>query len=159
MKKPSFEVLRQSIGRLLGNLLLAEPSLAGPTQQKPLIVPVPNHWTHAWSRAAGTAKSLALAISDATHWPVNSRTVRRTRKTAKQGMLSWTERKRNVRGAFEIRSAKQLTARHVLLVDDVLTSGATAAELASRIKKAGASRVTVVVVARGTGARESPPPA
>ncbi|MCA9134105.1 MAG: hypothetical protein KDA45_13150, partial [Planctomycetales bacterium] len=122
----------------------------------PWLVPVPNHWSHGFSSAANTAESLARAIARPTGWRVATRIVGRIRKTAKQGMLSWTERKRNVRGAFAINRTQGLSGRHVMLVDDVLTSGATAAELSRLLLKAGAARVSVLVIARGTGARESP---
>jgi predicted amidophosphoribosyltransferase len=126
-----------------------------PIDSPPIVVPVPNHWTHAFGGAADAAGSLARSLSNKTGWELNTRIVRRIRKTAKQGMLSWSERKQNVRGAFKISDAKQVTARHVIVVDDVLTTGATSAELSSRLKRAGAASVSVVVAARGTGARES----
>jgi ComF family protein len=164
MKKPSFEPLRQAFGILLAEALLPERTSGhehdddGVTngEEQPLIVPVPNHWTHGFSAAADTADSLARAVAAHTGWPVAARIVRRIRKTAKQGMLTWSERKNNVRSAFEIRSSTKLIGRHVMLVDDVLTSGATAAELAKLLTKAKAARVTIVVAARGTGVRESP---
>ncbi len=128
---------------------------ASPQGGSPWIVPIPYHWSHAFSTAAPTANSLAWAIGRHTGFAVKIGLARRTRKTAKQGMLSWTERKQNVRGAFKIRGARDLSGRHVLLVDDVLTSGATAGELAQCFMQAGAGEVSVVVVARGTGSKES----
>ena len=80
--------------------------------------------------------------------------VRRIRKTSKQGMLSWTERTQNVRGAFKLRPTERIRGRHVIVIDDVLTSGATANEIAKVLRKGGAKAVTVAVAARGTGARE-----
>lgn len=161
IKKPSFETLRIGLGRLLGKLVAAELVTNGlgvaSEDRGALIVPVPYHWTHTFAGAAFTANSLARSISQETGLPVSTRVARRTRKTAKQGMLSWSERRQNVRGAFEIRRAQELTGRHVLLVDDVLTSGATTGELASHFLKAGAARVSVVVVARGTGTKERSP--
>ena len=153
-KKRSFESLRLGIGRLLAELIMQQPAVVQQPPLPPLIVPVPYHWTHAFSGTARTANSLAQAIGQHNGWPVKTRIARRIRKTAKQGMLSWTERKQNVRGAFEIRQAKVLSGRHVLLVDDVLTSGATAGELAGRLVRAGAREVSVVVIARGTGTKD-----
>lgn len=156
IKKPSFETLRLGLGRLLGDLVVSELGNAS-AERSPLIVPVPYHWTHAFAGAAFTANSLARSVSQQTGIPVSTRVARRIRKTAKQGMLSWTERRQNVRGAFEIRRAQELTGRHVLLVDDVLTSGATTGELATHFLKAGAARVSVIVVARGTGSKDRSP--
>ena len=158
IKKASYEGLRQGLAQMLATKLqnvLNEEGSSQDSLAQSVVVPVPNYWTHPLSGTANTAMSLACAIGRETGIAVNTRAIRKTRKTSKQGMLSWAERRKNVRGAFQVRSANALTGRHVLLVDDVLTSGATAGELASRIVGAGASRVTVVVVARGTGRREA----
>ncbi|QDV23772.1 phosphoribosyltransferase family protein [Aureliella helgolandensis] len=163
MKKNSAERFRQYAGRLLAERLRQVELVAAQPKGKlanglaaPLVVPVPNYWSHPFARTANTAASLAQAISDRLDWPLNTRAVSRVRKTAKQGMLSWTERKLNVRGAFKLRTADAFAGKHVFLIDDVLTSGATAAELARIILKGGARQVDVAVVARGTGAREVP---
>lgn len=153
-KKRSYETLRIGLAQLLVERLHAEDQLQPSSSLAPLLVPVPNHWTHSFSRAAPTASSLAFAIGRLTQISVTTNLVRRTRKTAKQGMLSWTERKQNVRGAFEINRAKILSGRHVWLIDDVLTSGATAAELSRCLLQAGAEDVSVMVIARGTGAKD-----
>jgi predicted amidophosphoribosyltransferase len=70
-------------------------------------------------------------------------------------MLSWTERTHNVRGAFKLRPTQRIAGRHVIVVDDVLTSGATADEIAKLLLAGGAASVSVAVAARGTGARET----
>ncbi len=155
-KKRSYETLRIGLAQLLVETL--EATVGGwltPSAVPPLLIPVPNHWSHTFSHAASTANSLAFAIGRQIGLPVNTRIVRRTRKTAKQGMLSWTERQQNVRNAFEIRASHALKGRHIWLIDDVLTSGATAAELANCFLRAGACDVSVLVIARGTGARDS----
>jgi len=69
-------------------------------------------------------------------------------------MLSWTDRTHNVRGAFKLRPTKRIAGRHIIVVDDVLTSGATADEIAKLLLAGGAVSVSVAVAARGTGARE-----
>lgn len=153
MKKPSQDLLRRGVGRLLADQ--AADHFSDFQGEEPLIIPVPNFWTHAIFGVADAAGDLARHVARETGFPCRTDTVRRIRKTAKQGMLSWSERTENVRGAFKIPRAGRLTARHVILVDDVLTSGATCAEIASRLKKAGVASVTVLVAARGTGARET----
>jgi predicted amidophosphoribosyltransferase len=155
-KKRRYEPLRYGIGGLLGQVIrdgLAEDDYPADLPQ-PWLVPVPYHWTHSMDGAANTTASLAAAIGRHASLPVKTGLIARIRKTSKQGMLSWSERKANVRGAFAVRQARILIGRHVLLVDDVLTSGATAAELSSQMLKAGAARVSVVVVARATGTKE-----
>jgi predicted amidophosphoribosyltransferase len=69
-------------------------------------------------------------------------------------MLSWTERTHNVRGAFKLKPTPRIVGRHIIVVDDVLTSGATADEIAKLLLAGGAASISVAVAARGTGARE-----
>ncbi|MCA9127512.1 MAG: ComF family protein [Planctomycetales bacterium] len=161
MKKSGAETLRNALGRLLGKQLrdlVNSRTTAEPRHvPDPILVPVPNHWTHGLSRAANTAGSIAAAVASETGYPVADRAIRRIRKTSKQGMLAWTERAKNVRHAFQISNAKLLIERHVILVDDVLTSGATVGELARVLHRVGISSLDVAVVARGTGSRESSP--
>jgi ComF family protein len=156
MKKPRFEGLRRACGEMMGEQLVAQLSLlnGGRENRSCLLVPVPNHWSHGITKAANTAESLAWSVSSQTGIAVLIGAVKRIRKTAKQGMLTWAERRHNVRGAFALRSTTQLIGRHIVLVDDVLTSGATAAEISRLLIQAGAAQVTVLVVARGIGTRE-----
>jgi ComF family protein len=163
MKKPVHELLRRSIGSLLADLVATHLGLTRDVSnqqtpeeksEKTWIVPVPNHWTHSFSGAADSAGSIAKHFGREIGIPVATDTVVRIRKTGKQGMLSWTERSTNVRNAFQISRRAELVGAHIWLVDDVLTSGATCAEISRILKKAGASRVSVLVAARGTGSRE-----
>jgi ComF family protein len=119
--------------------------------QAPLLIPIPNHWTRAFSRAAPTANRLADLMSRSTGWPVATGMVVKVRKTLKQGMLSASERRKNVRGAFLKKSAESLRGRHVVIVDDVLTSGATANEVARQLWRCHPKDVSVTVIARGAG--------
>lgn len=72
----------------------------------------------------------------------------RVRKTASQTGLNRIERRRNVKGAFAVNSAKKLKGKHILLIDDVYTTGATVGECAKMLKKKGAERVDVLTLAR-----------
>lgn len=148
-KKIRFENLRHVLALELSNRLRQQlPTLA---DQNVVILPVPNHWTRVFARTAPTACSLAQLLGSHSRWPVLTRIVRRIRRTRKQGMLSLTERRQNVHGAFRIIRPHLLTGRHVLIVDDVLTSGATADELAKQVRLANPSDITVVAIARATG--------
>lgn len=149
MKKKPFELLRRAVGELMAEQLTSQFGA-----ESPVLISVPNHWTRTWFRSVCQASSLAQSVSMQTGWPLLHGVVRRSRKTSKQGMLSWTERTHNVRGAFTLRPTKQIVGRHVIVIDDVLTSGATANEIAKVLLKGGAGRVSVAVAARGTGARE-----
>jgi predicted amidophosphoribosyltransferase len=161
MKKPREDLLRRAIAMLMAEELAADTMLirdesgADESGAEPILVPVPNYWTHSLLGAADTAGDLASLISSSTGLPLQPRVVRRIRKTSKQGMLSWTERSNNVRGAFRIQSGETIAGRPVVVVDDVLTSGATCIEIARQLKRAGAKMIIVAVAARGLGARET----
>jgi predicted amidophosphoribosyltransferase len=82
--------------------------------------------------------------------------LRRTRPTAVQAGLSNTARRRNVTGAFSSRTIVSLKGKHVLLIDDVMTTGATASACAIALKRAGADRVALLTVARVDRRLEGP---
>jgi ComF family protein len=148
-KKIRFECLRYALAvEMLRRLRDQIPELLA---QDVVILPVPNHWTRSFARTAPTADSLAQLLSGLSGWPVLSGMVSRTRRTRKQGMLSLAERQENVRGAFRVNRPKALTGRHVVIVDDVLTSGATADELAKQLRLAKPFEISVVAIARATG--------
>ncbi len=110
-----------------------------------VIVPMPLHWKKRWSRGYNQSELLAKEIARRWGLPV-SKMVRRTKATAPQAGLSNSKRRLNVRGAFAAR--KSVKGLRVLLIDDVLTTGATASACARVLKRAGASHVAVAAVAR-----------
>jgi ComF family protein len=112
-----------------------------------LLVPVPLHRLRRRERGYNQSQKLAEEISKFTRQPV-AMALHRVRNTRTQTALSATERRRNVRGAFRVRSGAAVLGRRVLLVDDVLTTGATAQECARTLGQAGASEVMLVVAAR-----------
>jgi ComF family protein len=112
------------------------------------IVPVPLHWWRKWSRGFNQAELLARTLSRRTGAPVIE-ALRRTRPTTAQAGLTNRARRRNVGGAFESRrTSHKLDGKHVLLIDDVMTTGSTAAACALALKRAGVSRVALLTVAR-----------
>ena len=111
------------------------------------IVPMPMHWTRRYVRGFNQAQLLAGDLSRRTGIPLLD-ALRRTRVTRAQVGLSDHHRRRNVAGAFAVRRSGRLEGSHLLLIDDVLTTGATAAACAAALKKAGAARVTVLTLAR-----------
>lgn len=123
-------------------------ALAMPREQSyDRIVPVPLHWRRRWQRGFNQAALLAQAV--ARRYGTRIRPVlRRVRATAVQAGLSHSGRRANVAGAFRVRRGEQLEGRRVLLVDDVMTTGATAAACAAALKQAGARYVAVLTVAR-----------
>ncbi len=115
-----------------------------------LVVPVPLHRWRLFRRRYNQSALLARALARAAGKPVSARLLARRRPTPSQGGLSRSGRIANVRGAFAMRSRDRdrLRDRSVLLVDDVLTTGATVGECARVLRRAGAARVDVVTLAR-----------
>ena len=112
------------------------------------IVPVPLHWWRRWRRGFNQSALLAREMARRTGAPVVS-ALRRARATPPMAGLSGTDRRRSVRGAFLAgRAGKTLRGKNVLLVDDVMTTGSTAAACAQVLKGAGARRVALLTVAR-----------
>lgn len=112
-----------------------------------VIVPMPLHWRRRWSRGFNQSELLARVVSRRIGAPVLNAMKRRKATPPQAGMTS-AERRTNVAGAFEVKRRRGIEGRHVLLIDDVLTTGATASACAGALKRAGAARVTVLTLAR-----------
>lgn len=112
------------------------------------VIPIPLHWWTRWRRGYNQADALAgqLARRLGTRCV---RVLRRKRWTPAQHYLSPTRRRSNVQGAFAAARSSDLAGQRVLLVDDVLTTGATAGQAARVLKQLGAGAVLVAVLARG----------
>ncbi|HTQ13947.1 MAG TPA: ComF family protein [Rhizomicrobium sp.] len=114
-----------------------------------VLMPVPLHRRRLWQRRYNQAALLAHRISRLTSKPVDALALVRIKPTPSQGeMPSAKARRRNVRGAFKVARPQAVRGRNVLLVDDVLTTGATASACARALKRAGARSVNVLTVAR-----------
>lgn len=114
------------------------------------MVPVPLHRTRLFARRYNQATVLALEISRRADLPVDVLGLIRARRTPSQGTRTRAARERNVRGAFKVTPAlaANIKDRRILLVDDVLTSGATVNACARVLTRAGASAVDVLTIAR-----------
>jgi ComF family protein len=116
-----------------------------------LIVPVPLHRLGLWTRRYNQSAVLAQRLAKLTDKPFDAFVLARTRATPSQGnMPSAKARARNVRGAFRVppRAKARVEGRTVLLIDDVLTTGATIEACARTLKRAGAEKVLVLTIAR-----------
>ncbi len=127
----------------LGERLAARLAGQAPAE---LIVPLPLHPQRLAERGFNQAGEIAAHLEKRLKIPVDRYSLQRTRATPAQAELPLKERHKNVRGAFECRS--DLSGKHILLLDDVMTSGATANECARVLKLHGAARVSVAVAAR-----------
>lgn len=114
----------RSVGRHFGKALGRHLSAAEQFRDVDLVVPVPLHWARKWKRGYNQAEVIASAIAEELHAETGLRVLRRVRRTRTQTKLGVEEKVRNVEGAFEANSVKT-GARHILLVDDVFTTGST----------------------------------
>jgi ComF family protein len=142
--------LRAPLTQLLLSAL-NDPRLAAESLEDWRLVPVPLHRAREVDREFNQSRELCLGLSALTGIPVLD-ALRRVRVTDNQARLNREERLRNMRGAFSIRPrrADALKGARVLLVDDVLTTGATTHECAKVLKRdAGVEKIVVITVARG----------
>lgn len=114
-----------------------------------LVVPVPLHRLRLWQRRFNQAADLGRSAASSSGASFVPDLLRRTRRTRQQVGLDASARKRNVRGAFEIRSGKEalVQGRKVVLIDDVMTTGSTVAACARVLRSAGAQSVDVLTFA------------
>jgi ComF family protein len=111
------------------------------------IVPMPLHWRRRWERGFNQSELLAAVIAKKWSVPI-VRAVRRVKPTPPQAGLTNSKRRSNMAGAFAVKKKVRLDGQRVLLVDDVLTTGATAAACARALKRAGAAHVALLALAR-----------
>jgi len=139
---------RRGLANPLGDLLAGLGLSALPGAVPDALVPVPLHPRRARERGYDQALLLARRLERAWGVAVVADALVRAVPTQPQTDLDAAARRRNVRDAFAVRRPELIAGRHVVLVDDVLTTGATAGECARTLARAGAAAVGVVTVAR-----------
>ena len=135
--------------RRLGSMLAAAiAQLAPDAPAEMLVVPVPLHRTKHKQRGFNQARALAKSAIDALHvshpgWHLTlaPTTLMRLRSTESQAGLTPRQRRQNVRGAFKVSDPSAVQGKNILLVDDILTTGATARAAAQSLMRAGAAAV------------------
>ena len=122
------------------------------------LVPVPLHWQRAWGRRYNQSGALARVIARQSDVKVASEALRRVRPTQQQIGLSRSQRASNVQGAFKVADHRrsEIQGRRVVLVDDVLTTGATVDACARALLRAKAASVDVLVFARVVESHKAP---
>ncbi|HWP82202.1 MAG TPA: ComF family protein [Bacteroidota bacterium] len=133
LKYQGCESLGLELGRQLGQAILDTGLEAD------AVIPVPLHKRKLRERGYNQAELLALGVSSATSIPTESKAVRRKKYTQTQTKLTIEEREKNMEDAFEVVGA--VDGRRLILVDDVITTGATITSCARELKSAGASGI------------------
>jgi ComF family protein len=119
---------------------------ASPGQAADLVVPLPLHPVRLRERGFNQALELARPVAAALGLPLDPSACARVRHTPAQAGLPWKKREENIRRAFHC--ARDLSGRRILLIDDVMTTGASLDECARTLKRHGAAEVSLLVVAR-----------
>jgi ComF family protein len=138
---------RADLGEPLGRAIAREAAAVIAAARVDVVVPVPLHPARLRARGYNQAALLALGVGEGARLPIELGALERVRDTPPQRGLGPAARRRNVREAFAARGAR-VAGKRVLLVDDVLTTGATAAACAGALEAAGATRVVVLTAAR-----------
>ena len=139
---------RRRLGRWLAETMAHRAGEDLPVAQIDLVVPVPLHWLTRRLRGANHAAELSARVASALHKPHDALALRRRRWTPSQTrQRTWQERWRNVRESFQA-DPRRVQGQGILLVDDVLTTGATAQACAQALRAAGSREVFVLTAAR-----------
>ncbi len=133
----------------LADLLVREAAETLRDEKWDGLVPVPLFPVREREREFNQAERLARHLAGATGIPLQSKLLRRVVATPSQTRLSKKQRSDNMRNAFALRGRPDLKGRSYVVIDDVLTTGATTNACAKLLRKAGAERVAVWTVARG----------
>lgn len=145
---PSYWRLR-SLGRLISKWLVDQIAKRQTERHRLSVTAVPMHRRRLKRRGLNHAHLLAkFALAGTRFAPVETGLVRKVRRTRPQSSLGFGRRRANLRGAFEVPRPERVEDRHVVIVDDVFTTGTTASELARIIKGAGAKRVDIFTACR-----------
>lgn len=145
MKQSGGESLAEAVGRAWAKQIGGKVAALEPV----LVAPVPLHWYRRWRRGFNQSAVLAAALARQLRVMCRPRLLRRVRATAKQTSLPPTRRRDNVRGAFVCRRDPAVAGKTVVLVDDVMTTGATAHEAARALRRLRPARIVVCVLAHG----------
>lgn len=138
---------RLPYSRILSQLWLQQLEDSALTPAPELILPVPLHWRRQVLRGFNQSRFIAEDLARALQVPLVD-PLRRRRATPPQQGLSAAQRRRNLRQAFTIKPGTEISARHIALVDDVVTTGTTANTLAKILLDGGARRVDIWCLAR-----------
>lgn len=144
LKYQNFKILANRIGIFMADRLRKLPLPI----EKTLIIPVPLHKTRMRERGYNQSALLCSVIAAETGLPYNDQILQRIRYTQSQTKLNASERLKNVQNAFKVSSPNEIAHKIIILVDDVITTGATINECAKELMRAGAEAVNLFSIAK-----------
>lgn len=137
-------------GRMFARMLGEEIKTSNVYKDVDLVVPVPLHWTRKIKRGYNQADVIAKEVAMCLGVRLDTKALKRTRRTGSQVRLTGEERERNVSGAFRVRKKENIAgSRHILIVDDVYTTGATLAACTEAIRAALGRDIRISVATLG----------
>ncbi len=137
---------RPDIGEDMGRLMANEMQLAHYFDGIDVLLPVPLSRKRLRQRGYNQSEMLAIGVSDITHLPIVTNALRRKHFVKSQTRLSRHERQENVEDMFELRDGSRLQGKHVLLIDDICTTGATLIACIDALKKIPGIRLSVLTL-------------
>lgn len=137
---------RPDIGEDMGRLMANEMQLAHYFDDIDVLLPVPLSRKRLRQRGYNQSEMLAIGVSDITHLPIVTNALRRKHFVKSQTRLSRHERQENVEDMFELRDSSQLQGKHVLLIDDICTTGATLIACIDALKNIPGIRPSVLTL-------------
>jgi ComF family protein len=137
----------EGLGEAIGRLWARHSGDKLRTAHADVVIPIPLHWRKRYRRGYNQSQTLAHCLATYLNIPCQPRWLRRVRSTAQQSQLSRTARRENVHHAFKAAPGISLAGKNVLLVDDVMTTGATASEAARALRAAKPARIALAVLA------------
>jgi len=149
IKHPSCESLAIELGRRVGLWLATLEHFDA--ERYDFVIPIPQHWLRRVTVRYNQAEVLAENIARELKIPVRRNWLYRTRLTDKQGTKTIVERRTGVTNSFGCKLVGELKSAKILVVDDIVTSGATAHEAAAALRKAGSAQIDIAAFARGVG--------
>lgn len=132
------------VGEALGRLIAREMQGAGMFEGIDLLVPIPLSRKRRRQRGYNQSEHIARGISEVTGIPLDTRSLQRTSFKRSQTQLTPQERKENVKGLFSLARPERLEGKHLMLIDDIITTGSTMSAAAQTVIEAGGVKVSVV---------------
>ena len=139
---------RDDIGEEIGRMMAADYLQSRFFDGIDAIVPMPLHKRRRRERGYNQCYEVARGISELTHIPVREDIVERVRYTQSQTLTKATSRSTNVSGAFALKQGKHPSGLHILLIDDIITTGATLSTCATEIAKLEDVKISIMTIGR-----------